>query len=155
MLVWYDVYTVNSPIKAQCAQTQHRCALIWKVEVKSFPTVYDNPYFPLYRHVIYRWKALHLNLKDLKEGDAPLLEVRPYWGIYGILDTIDICIITMYRGIWPFKFIYGTKHQFRFIQLNNPVQNEENQGGLFSCMNLNWRFFHRWTWRVVFPCTWW
>ena len=45
--------------------------------------VYDNPYFPLYRHVIYRWKALDPNFKDLKGGGAPLLEVRPYWGIYG------------------------------------------------------------------------
>ncbi len=76
--------TVNSLIRAQCAQTQHRCALIWKVEVESFPTVYDNPYVPLYRHVIYRWKALDLSFKDLKGVGAPLLEVRPYWGIYGI-----------------------------------------------------------------------
>ncbi len=27
--------------------------------------------------------------------------------------------------------------------------------GLFRCVNLICRFFHRWTWRVVFPCTWW
>ncbi len=63
----------------------------------SFPTVYDNPYlgpshrgaflglvyFPLYRHAIYSWKALDLNFKDMKEGGAPLWEVRRYWGIYG------------------------------------------------------------------------
>ena len=30
------------------------------------------------------WKALELNLKNIKTGDGPLLEVRPYWGIYGI-----------------------------------------------------------------------
>ncbi len=79
------VITVNSLIRAQCTQTEHGCALICKVELKSFPTIYNNPYFALYRHVIYRWKALELNLKNLKTGDAPLLEVRPYWGIYGIL----------------------------------------------------------------------
>ncbi len=50
-----------------------------------FPTIYDNPYFALYRHVIYCWKALGLNLKNPKTGGALLLEVRPYWGIYGIL----------------------------------------------------------------------
>ncbi len=47
--------------------------------------IYDNPYFALYRHIIYRWKALELNLKNINTGDAPLLEVRLYWGIYGIL----------------------------------------------------------------------
>ncbi len=50
--------------------------------------IYDNPYFPLYRHVIYRWKALDPNFKDLKGGGAPLLEVRPYLGIYGMLLKI-------------------------------------------------------------------
>ncbi len=51
--------------------------------------VYDNPYFPLNRHVIYRWKALELSFKDLKGVGAPLLEVRPYWGIYGILFSLN------------------------------------------------------------------
>ncbi len=37
--------TVYSPIRAQCPQAQHGCALIWKAEPKSFPTVYDNTYF--------------------------------------------------------------------------------------------------------------
>ena len=34
--------------------------LFEKAELNSFPTVYDNPYFVEYRHVIYRWKALEL-----------------------------------------------------------------------------------------------
>ncbi len=42
-----------------------------------------NPYFALYRHAIYRWKALDLNFINLETGGALLLEVRPYWGIYG------------------------------------------------------------------------
>ncbi len=82
--------TVNSPIRAQCAQTEHRCAPIWKVEVGSFPTVYDNPYFALYRHVIYRWKAFDLSLKDLNRVGAPLLEVRPYWRIYGSFSIFQL-----------------------------------------------------------------
>ncbi len=52
-----------------------------------FPTVYDNSYFLLYKHVIYRWKALDPNFKDLKGAGAPLLEVHPYWGIYGIREN--------------------------------------------------------------------
>ncbi len=52
-----------------------------KSRLTSFPTIYDNPYFALYRHIIYCWKALELNLKNVKTGDAPLLEVRPYYGI--------------------------------------------------------------------------
>ena len=76
--------TANSPIRVQCAQTEHGYALIRKVELYSFPTIYDNQYLALYRHIIYRWKALELNLKNIKTGDALILEVRPYWGIYDI-----------------------------------------------------------------------
>ncbi len=81
--VWHN--TVNSPIRAQYAQTQHWCALIWKVVVESFPTVYDNPYFLLYMHVIYRWKALDLN--DERRGcaligSAPLLGNLRYSILY-------------------------------------------------------------------------
>ncbi len=119
----------------------------------------------------------------------------------------------MYRGIRPFKFIYGNskpidriraisrhtdKHLRRTdgrtdatkyiislasrsiktsIQVHTTEQSSSkwkkmkcissnNEGTtalgrkrgfltrLFSCMNLNWSFFHRWTWRFVFPCTW-
>ena len=53
--------------------------------------IYDSPYFAIDRHVIYRWKALGQYLKNLKTGGAPLLEVRPYWGIYGIsLEPIGL-----------------------------------------------------------------
>ena len=55
------------------------------------------------------------------------------------------------------------KHQFRFIQLNNPVKIPlflpsavipPFWTGLFSCANLNWHIFHGWTLRVIFACTW-
>ncbi len=48
--------------------------------------IYDNPYFALYRLVIYRWRALELYLMILKTGGTPLLGVRPYWGIYSIIS---------------------------------------------------------------------
>ncbi len=53
----------------------------------------------VYRHVIYRWKALDLNFKDMKRGGAPLLEVRPYWGIYGS---------HIYSINWPQKNVDGS-----------------------------------------------
>ena len=53
-----------------------------------------------YRHVIHRWKAgLELNYKDLKRAGAPLLEVRPYWRIYGITiiqDLYDMNVAEIY-----------------------------------------------------------
>ncbi len=42
---------------SKCAKTQlltHKH--YWKVELKSFPTVYGMPIFAQYRHVIYCWK---------------------------------------------------------------------------------------------------
>ncbi len=85
--------TVNYPIRAQCAQAQHGCALNWKAGLKTFPTVYENPYFVEYRHVIYRWKALELIFKILKKRGALLLGVRPYWRIYGIHVLTNWCIL--------------------------------------------------------------
>ena len=94
-------HTVNSPIRAQCAQPEQRCALIWKVEIKSFPTVYDNPILTLYRHVIYRWKALGLNF-NLQRRGAPLLGVRSNWRIYGI------CVLRKHILVCKFKSIKNT-----------------------------------------------
>ena len=87
-------YTVNSPIRAQCGQAQHGCALKWKAGLKTFPTVYDNPCFVEYRHVIYRWKALELIFKVLKRGSAPLMGVLPYWRIYGMFKKRMINSVT-------------------------------------------------------------
>ncbi len=91
--------TVNSPIRAQCAQTENACALIWKAQVKTFPTIYDNPYFALYSHVIYRWKAPELNLQNLKTGGEPLLGVHPYWRIYGNSFPDGIKLTFLYNSI--------------------------------------------------------
>ncbi len=57
--------------------------------------VYDNPCFALNRHVVYRWKALHLNFKALKRRGAPLLGVCPSWRIYGILRSLSTAAKTV------------------------------------------------------------
>ena len=87
-----SINTVNSPIKAHCAEAAHSCAFVWKVDTESFTAVYTNPIFAQYRHVIYRWKALANLLECEKRGCAPigsalLIENLRYVSHPGILTT--------------------------------------------------------------------
>ncbi len=86
------------PIRAQCTQTDQGCALIWKVEVESFPTVYDNPILALYSYVIYRWKALGVIFKNMNENTgAPLLGV---WSLHANLFLGGQCTLALRETEW-------------------------------------------------------
>ena len=85
---------------------------------------------------------------------------------------IRVCYICLfdknYSGLFVWEWIL-----LWYVSLEDSYLNYSNKGGflgegmtilgrnkrfwtgLFSCMNLNWRFSHGWTWIEVFPCTWW
>ncbi len=80
------VHPVNSPLRAQCAQAEQGFALIWKREIKSFPTV-EQYMSIMTTHILLdigmSYTVGKLLISTLR-GGAPLLEVRTYCGIYSI-----------------------------------------------------------------------
>ncbi len=62
------------PNKGAVRQAQHGCALIWKAELKSFPTVYDNLY--IFFNIGMSYTVGQLLPSSLRLGKKG---VRPIW----------------------------------------------------------------------------
>ncbi len=132
---------------------------IWKAELKCFPTVYDNPYFVEYRHVIYRCKALELILKILKKGGAALLGVRPYWRIYNTFFYLWLrarLMSWMLRPVaceHPIYNIYLWSHPFAIFKaktymhaIRHPMHHRWHTS-CFWCRNITGICRNHWHWR--------